>query len=54
MLGSFLSDCVGLFDDIFNACMCVPIFRFFGAFGLFLAVVSLVQYLVRQGRRGRL
>lgn len=54
MLSQFVTDCVGLFNDTFNACMGVPVLRFYAVFGLFLAAVSVVQYLIRRGRRGRL
>lgn len=54
MLDSFLYECIGLFSDTLNVCLAVPVLRFFAVFGLFLAVVNLVAYVVRSGRKGRL
>lgn len=54
VLDSFLDECLGLFNDTLNACLAVPVLRFFAVFGLFLAVVNLVAYVVRSGRKGRL
>ena len=50
-LTNWLTDVFGLFHDTLGAVMAVPVLRLFLGVALFLVVVALMIYLIRQGRR---
>lgn len=50
----WLSDTVGLFSHILQAVTALPVLRLFLVLLLFLAVIGLLAYLLRQGRNGKM